>query len=155
MARTHEKLAKGDELATQALGDFAGGGLIAWAPQDNTAMQRLAAAFLKGVTRAAGDYQVQLLIPHDTFPDCDAPAAIKDLWWHPLFGDRWAAIVKSVEFLRQPCQCVFTGTGGPLYHIKSFVVVTLSANFSSRAESMIQWRPTLLSQRTVPRFGGL
>jgi hypothetical protein len=117
-----------------------------WAPHEKESMLRLAAAYLQFATRTSEECQVQLLIPHDAYPDCDAPANIRDLWWHPLLGDKFGSIVKTVEFLREPARCVFSGSSGPLYHVKSLVVVTLAVHTHGLPHSMPSWRNTLVDE---------
>ncbi len=63
-------------------------GLLVWAPQDSDALQRLVSACLQHVTNAHATCSLQLLVPHDPFPDCDSPGTIRDLWWHPHFSDK-------------------------------------------------------------------
>ena len=142
----YESIVRGAGVTTQALAKYGGSGLIIWAPHEKEPMQRLAAAYLQYATHSREECQVQLLIPHDAYPDCDMPTKARDLWWHPLLGDRFASIVKTVEFLRQPARCVFSGSSGPLYHVKSLVVVTLAACKHAVPHSMLSWRNTLVSE---------
>ena len=142
----YETVTRGTGAATTTLASYSGAGLIMWAPQEKDAMQRLAAAYLQFATRATQECELQLIIPHDAYPDCDNPNSIRDLWWHPLFGEKWRSIVKAVEFLRQPAR----GGNGPLYHVKSLVLVTLASFAHERPQSMISWRGTLVSEDHGP-----
>ena len=121
---TLELLCNGPSFGTRALAQFGHGGLITWAPQDVDALHRVVASFTQYVTTAGTDTQLVLVVPHDPFPGCETPASIIDLWRHPLLGDKWQGLVKQIQFLREPTQCIFTGAVAPLYHTKAFVIVT-------------------------------
>ena len=146
----YETFIRGMGAATMTLSSYSGAGLIMWAPQEKDSMQRLAAAYLEFATKTTQECELQLLIPHDAYPDCDNATTIRDLWWHPLFSDKWRSIVKAIEFLRQPARCVFSGNNGPLYHVKSLVLVTLATFAQDRPQSMISWRGTLVSEDHGP-----
>ena len=90
------------------------------------------------------------MIPHDTYPGYKTPQDITDLWWNPLLNDKWAGIVKHVEFLRQPSRCVFTGSIGPIYQVKALTIFTLSTDGEKLPMTVTQWRPTLLNHDTGP-----
>eukprot|EP00959_Pyramimonas_sp_CCMP1952_P372211 7794306-Pyramimonas_sp.AAC.1 len=66
-----------------------------------------------------------------------------ELWTHPIFSGKWKALVKKVEFLRQPTRGVFSGSVAPLYHLKSLVLVTVSGSGMCEQPCMVQWRPTI------------
>ena len=145
--RILDALCKGPSKGVEALSKFQGGGVVTWAPQESDALQRLVAAFVKHATEAipGSGCQLVLLVPHDPYPECDSPAQVLDLWWHPILGDRYSDVVKEVTFLRQPCCNVFSGIASPTYHNKAIVMITLGAHPQASPPAMIQWRPTLLT----------
>ena len=140
-------LCKGPSKGVELLSRFSGGGIVTWAPQESDALQRLVATFTKYTTEVnpTSECRIVLLIPHDVYPDCDSPAHILDLWWHPLLGDKYNDVVKEVTFLRQPSCCVFSGEASPNYHSKALAMVTLAGQTQASLPSMIHWRPTLLT----------
>jgi len=120
-----------------------------WAPphHDTDALNRLLQGYTRFATTAdnARHVTLVLLIPHDSFPNCNDAAAISDLWWHPVFADKWRNVVKHVEFIRQPTRCIFTGAAGPMHHSKSLAMVTLSSTGQSIPAACLDWRPILLA----------
>jgi hypothetical protein len=125
------------------LKQFLGGGLMLWAPTDKSSVVQLAATFHKFSLQPGASGSLQLLIPHDHYPGCETAAHIQDLWSHELMSPKWNNIVKQAEFLRQPARCVFTGQIGPLHHMKSISIFTLSTSGEPCQSLTTQWRPTL------------
>jgi hypothetical protein len=141
----YDQLYGGVEKCTEFLQQHNGTHLIIWGPTEGNVMQQLATAYSKFIGHPESTLTLKLLIPHDVYPGCETEALIRDLWWHPLLGDKWRSIVSQVEFFRQPTRCVFTGSVNPLYHIKSLAMFTLSTTVTAMRPSLTLWRPTLLN----------
>ena len=94
----------------------------------------------------AGDVTLVLVIPRDSFPDGNDAVAISDLWWHPVFADKWRNVVKLVEFVRHSTRFIFTNVAGPMNHSKSLAVATLRSVGSSIPAACLGW---ILVQLTV------
>ena len=125
------------------LQQFAGAGLMMWAPTEYSSITQLAATFHKFSLQPGASGSLQLLIPHDHYPGCETAAHIQHLWSHELMSPKWKNIVKQVEFLRQPTRCVLTGQIGPLHHMKSISIFSLSTSGEPCQSLTTQWRPTL------------
>jgi hypothetical protein len=146
----YDALQRGKESCEALLRKFLGTSLMLWAPTDTALLVQLASAFQSFVLSSQSDMTLHLVVPHDPFPGCDKPESILDLWWHGLLADKWRSSLKQVEFLRQPTRCVFSGSIGPLHHMKNLAVFTLSTDAMSMPMSVVQWRPTLLTHMEGP-----
>ena len=78
-----------------------GGTLLIWSPSESGVLQQLLAAFRAVVLRPGASFELSLLIPHDVYPGCNTPETPLDIWWHPVFADKWKAMVAKVEFLQR------------------------------------------------------
>ena len=67
-----------------------------------------------------------------------------------MLHSKWKSMVGIVEYLRQPTRCVFTGSLGPLHHVKSIALFTVSSQVSGFRASVVQWRPTLIRHDNGP-----
>ena len=122
-----------------------------WAPRDNPTLAQVAFALQALSVSSDRDLTLHLVVPHDPYPGCDQPGSILDLWWHGLLADKWRSVVASVEFLRQPTRCVFSGAISPMHHLKYLAIFTLSTSAGTAIPmSVVQWRPTLVKYDDGP-----
>ena len=146
----YEKIHKSPLECEEIFRSLGNGSLTIWAPTERAALLRLAATFQKYAASPEAMGSIQLLIPHDHYPECTAPMQILDLWGHELLGQKWRNIVQRIEFLREPTRCVFSGEVCPLHRIRSIAIVTLSTNSSTFNSVSTQWRTQLDSKREGP-----
>lgn len=64
----------------------------------------------------------------DLLPGCHTSQAIQDIFFHPLLGGKWSPIVRKVEFITCPIGVLASGTHGPTWQQKGFMVVTISSS---------------------------
>ncbi|CAK0885529.1 unnamed protein product, partial [Prorocentrum cordatum] len=90
---THRGLAalleKGD---CRALREMGGKRVVAWAPADSNALQRILAGLLRQPDPSLRPERLSLLVPLPHFPGVDTPSKLFDLWWHPLLGEKYASL---------------------------------------------------------------
>ena len=141
--RIYEAIYKSAATFSDILQAITGGSLIVWAPTEHSTVAQLAATFQKYALQPGASGEVQLLIPHDPYPGCSTPTQVLDLWRHELFSPKWKSIVSKIEFLRQPTRCVFSGHTGPMHHVKSIAICTLSTTGVITETTSTQWRHTL------------
>ena len=127
------------------LGGSEGGGVIMWAPSDADALSRL----LHGYERYATEWteemgtdpqEIALIAAHEPVPGATRPSDITDVWQHTLLRKSWDHVIKRVEFLRQPAQCVVPGAAGPLHQYKTVAVFLLSARQEAVPPVINSWR---------------
>ena len=84
-----------------------------WAPTDGNAITRLLAALLR--RRASGDRpsSLRLVAPFPLRAGVTTAENVMDLWWSPLLGEKWAAIIKGYSFTPFPFELVLPGYNGP------------------------------------------
>eukprot|EP00973_Karenia_brevis_P056687 7885977-Karenia_brevis.AAC.1 len=87
--------------------------LVAWAPADSSALGRFVSSYLKAADDPSCPAHVRLLVPMETFPEGQSLETIRDLWWHPLMSDKYAAVVRRMDFAAQPMEMVLPGASGP------------------------------------------
>ena len=121
-----------------------------WAPTEDGPMREFMAAFSQVNIQVPFNVKVTLVIPHEPFPGCTSVESILDLWSHPIFQPKWKNMVTGTEFLRQPTRCVSSGAIGPLHHLKSLVLVTLSTDGATVPAQIRDWRSSLFEQETGP-----
>ena len=56
---------------------------------------------------------------------CRTVEAVNDLWWHPLLGAKWAALVRDYTFTVMPMEVVLPGKGGPRHECAGLAIFTL------------------------------
>ena len=139
----------GDRTET-VLRNFQGSGIIMWAPSENDVLNKLTAAFQKYVLSPGAQCTLKLLVSYEPLPGCISAEQILDLWWCPLLSDKWKSLLRNIEFFRQPTRCVFTGQLGPMHHIKSLALFTLSAEPLPLHSSVTSWRPNLIEEANCP-----
>jgi hypothetical protein len=64
----------------------------------------------------------------EVLPQCTTTNDIRDLFWHPFMGDKWAPLVREQAYVPQAMQMVLTGANGPRHVGKGLVVATLSTH---------------------------
>ena len=141
--RMYNMMYKGAVGHEELIEDIKGGEVTMWAPDGGGVFQSFMAAFYKFILSDASHIAVRFLIPHTPLPCCDTPEAILDLWTHNAFTSKHKALIKKIEFLRQPSRCVFSGSVSPLFHLKSLVMITIAGSGATMPMRMIQWRPTM------------
>ncbi|CAK0851331.1 unnamed protein product [Prorocentrum cordatum] len=88
-------VAKGDDRFWPELG---GRPAVLWAPTDSSALGRLLKSYMERPVANGGPPYLRRLVPLELFPGCHTVAAIQDLWWHPVLGERWVGAVKKLEY---------------------------------------------------------
>jgi hypothetical protein len=61
----------------------------------------------------------------EVFPGCSMVADHMELFWHPLRGDRWAAIATGTDFIVQPMPMIGTRDGHPATSRRGLAIATL------------------------------
>ena len=89
--------------------------VVMWAPTDGNAITRLLAALLR--RRASGDRpsSLRLVAPFPLRAGVTTAENVMDLWWSPLLGEKWAAIIKGYSFTPFPFELVLPGNNGPIH----------------------------------------
>ena len=114
-----------------------------WAPSATQDLGRLMANYLQSAATAMEDAILELLVPYDPLPGCNTCDSIQDLWWHPLMGAKWAAVISNIAFTKQPTRCITLGKDGPVHAWKCFMVATVSARRPKLAPCLMTWREPL------------
>ncbi|CAK0825379.1 unnamed protein product, partial [Prorocentrum cordatum] len=119
-------LEKGD---TRALEKMGGQQILAWAPVDTNALQRILAGLLRQPDPALRPQRLSLLVPIPHFPGVDSPAKLFDLWWHPLLGEKplYISLVRAVDIILQPVEYILPGRSAPRHvrqGLASFTITT-------------------------------
>ena len=133
-----------------AFRQFQDSALMIWAPAEIDILNKTVTCFQKYALSPGARSTLKLLVPHEPYPGCDSATLILDLWWSPLLSDKWKCLLRNIEFFRQPSRCIFTGNLGPLHHIKSLALFTLSAEPIPPKWSITSWRPTLVEEKSCP-----
>ncbi|CAK0902774.1 unnamed protein product, partial [Prorocentrum cordatum] len=107
--RLSDLLEKGDARFLQ---EMRGQQLLAWAPADTGALQRILSQFLRRASTEAPTSML-LITPLPFFPGAATMTQILDLWHHPLLGEKHAAIVQAIHLLPQPLEYILPGLRGP------------------------------------------
>ena len=146
----YREFSKGVHEAMAALRPYQGDAITLWAPSENRHLQFLLGGIWEAAVTQAFEITVKILIPHTPYPGCHSPELLLDLWSHPALSSKWNKILMEARFLRQPTRCVFSGTYGPMHHLKSLVVATFSTSGASMAQAIYDWMPTLMTYEDSP-----
>ncbi|CAK0881323.1 unnamed protein product, partial [Prorocentrum cordatum] len=134
-------LERGD---TRVLCDIQGRKVVAWAPGDTDALQRILTGLLREPDPALRPQSLSLLAPIPHFPGVDSHAKLFDLWWHLLLGEMslYVSLVRSVDIVLQPVEYILLGRTGPR-HVRQGLVSFAVATSGGRSPPAIVFPLTL------------
>ena len=107
--RLSDLLEKGDCKAWQPV---AGKHVVAWAPSDPNALNRLLSYYLR-LPPAEVPASIIFIAPLPFFPGANTTSHYLDLWRHALLGEKHALLVKNVHLITQPVEYILPGSRGP------------------------------------------
>ena len=145
-----ESVCKDTKEAKNTLEFFKDEPITLWAPTEQRHLQCLLQAIWDISLEGLFNVRVRLLVPHSHFPGCNTPDAITDLWTHQCLHPKWSKMLDSVQFLRQPTRCVFSGAFGPMHQIKAVAIITFSNLGVHLGNRIVDWMPTLLKYEADP-----
>ena len=128
------------------------GGVAMWAPADQSALGRLLSGYMRRAASSPQPRPMRLLVPMDVFPGCSTAGLIKDLFWHPLLGERWAPLVREQAFVHQELQMVSTGSGGPAHVCRGLLIATLSPSLPPAVPKVLSVAEPLITARAGHSF---
>ncbi|CAK0878899.1 unnamed protein product [Prorocentrum cordatum] len=141
--------AKGDDRIWSELG---GRPAVLWAPTDSSALGRLLRSYMKRTVASGGPPYIRLLVPMDLFPGCHTVAAIQDLRWHPLLGERWVGAVKKLEYDVTPYSTVLPGAHGPRHELRGLAIFTLAPDLIRTPPSVLPGATPMFQVTAAPTY---
>ena len=121
--------------------------LVIWAPTDQQRLSTLLNEMLKLTKTGATGLDLKLVVPYDPMSGCSSVETLQELWTHPCLQNKFKPFIKSTSFFEQPMRCIFTGPVGPLYHLKSIMIVHCAVVGTKQEPCIVKWKTTLLDKK--------
>jgi len=134
----------------QGLRELLASPVCCWAPSDSSALGRLLATMMQQVTAGRALHPLRLLVPVPALPRCSSAGSILDLWTHPLLAEKWAAVVRSVQFTSQPLEIVLSAGVVPSCTAQVLMIATLAPGLSYKLPSTLSVALPLFVEEAGP-----
>ena len=130
-----------------------GDAVVMWAPGDTSALGRLLGALLRRGPSAQTPSYVRMVVPMDILPGCVTVDSIKDLWWHALLGEKWSAMVKGIEMIKEPLEFVLPASAGPRHELRGLALFTISTSMMQKQlPKILEVEVPLFQMEALPTF---
>ncbi len=95
---------------------------------------------------------IRIITPLQTFPGCDDVETIRDLWWHPLMGEKWAPHVKQMDLLPMPMEYVQEGPVCPRVELRGLAIFTINTNMARQLAKVVRPEAPLFEVEDLPSY---
>ena len=65
------------------------------------------------------------IVPYDVYAGCDKVGDILDLFWHQMRLDKWAGLIKGLDFINQGVSLITSSAAGPTHSTKGLAIFTI------------------------------
>jgi len=96
---------------------LAGRRVVLWSPDDANAVTRLAASYLRCSDPNRRPLSVRFIAAIPLHTGMGSVQQVRDLWNHPLYGQKWAPLLQDATITVAPMEMVLPGRGSPR-HVK-------------------------------------
>ena len=96
---------------------LAGRRVVLWSPDDANAVTRLAASYLRCSDPNRRPLSVRFVAAIPLHTGMGSVQQVRDLWNHPLYGQKWAPLLQDATTTVAPMEMVLPGRGSPR-HVK-------------------------------------
>ena len=144
--RIYQDLHAVPDKAVRALKEIMNFKYILWAPTDKGKWLALLNGLLAVHKEGIETIDIRFLVPYEPIPGNENLQTLTELWYNPCLLKKYGTFIQSAIFYKQAMRCVFTGSSGPLHHLKSILVIHCSTAAQFSPPSIVSWKSTLLTR---------